>query len=109
MALEFDHPGAQPRLRAPVGERRPADTLAPPSPAAAAALEGEIDRSRDRREAEHNEVDYVQRRHVRKPRGAPPGTVFVERARTLSVRRDPDRRARLQAARERPDADSDMT
>lgn len=56
----------------------------------------------DRRDAEHNEVDYVQCRHVRKPRGAPPGTVLVERARTLAVRRDPERRTRLRASRESP-------
>jgi predicted ribosome quality control (RQC) complex YloA/Tae2 family protein len=45
--------------------------------------------------AEHNEVDYAERRHVRKPRGSPAGLVAVERCKTLSVRRDDARRARL--------------
>jgi predicted ribosome quality control (RQC) complex YloA/Tae2 family protein len=48
-----------------------------------------------RRRAERNEVDYVPRRHVRKPRGSPPGAVVLQRAHTLSVRRDEARRRRL--------------
>jgi predicted ribosome quality control (RQC) complex YloA/Tae2 family protein len=48
-----------------------------------------------RRSADRNEVDYAERRFVRKPRGAPPGLVALERAKTLSVRRDDDRRRRL--------------
>ncbi len=54
-----------------------------------------------RREAEHNEVDYVERRYVRKPKSAAPGLVTVERAKTLTVRLDAARRARLQASRPR--------
>ena len=56
-----------------------------------------------RAKAEHNEVDYVQRRHVRKPRGSAPGFVLFSRESTLGLRLDPARRARLQAARERAD------
>ncbi len=52
-----------------------------------------------RSEAERNEVDYVERRHVRKPKGAAPGLVTVERAKTLSLRLDAARRARLRASR----------
>lgn len=48
-----------------------------------------------RRDAEHNEVDYVERRYVRKPRGVPPGTVTLEREKTLRLRKDPARRERL--------------
>lgn len=50
-----------------------------------------------RAQAEHNEVDYVERRHVRKPRGAPPGLVELARAKTLRVARDDARRERLRA------------
>lgn len=57
-----------------------------------------------RREAEHNEVDHVPRRYVRKPRGAPPGTVTLEREKTLRVRRDPARRERLKATRAGPES-----
>ena len=51
-----------------------------------------------RAKAEHNEVDYVERRHVRKPKGTPAGLVELARASTLRVRRDDVRRARLKAA-----------
>jgi predicted ribosome quality control (RQC) complex YloA/Tae2 family protein len=50
-----------------------------------------------RAKAEHNEVDYVERRHVTKRKGAPPGEVTLARAKTLSLRRDEDRRRRLLA------------
>lgn len=53
-----------------------------------------------RKDAEHNEVDYVERRYVRKPRGAAPGFVIYEREKTLRVQKDDARRDRLQ--RERP-------
>jgi len=56
----------------------------------------------ERRAAEHNEVDYTPRRYVRKPRHAPAGLVRIERAKTLSLRRDDERRARLLASRDRP-------
>jgi predicted ribosome quality control (RQC) complex YloA/Tae2 family protein len=52
----------------------------------------------DRKDAERNEVDHVERRHVRKPRGSPPGLVTLDRSRTLSVRKDEARRARLLAS-----------
>jgi predicted ribosome quality control (RQC) complex YloA/Tae2 family protein len=48
-----------------------------------------------RAKAEHNEVDYVERRHVTKRKGAPPGEVTLARAKTLRVRRDDERRRRL--------------
>ncbi len=57
----------------------------------------------ERRAAERNEVDYVEKRHVRKPKGSPPGRVAVERAKTLALRRDDDRRARLLASAMSPD------
>jgi len=56
----------------------------------------------ERRAAEHNEVDHTPRRHVRKPRGAPPGLVRLERCKTLTLRRDEGRRARLLASRQGP-------
>lgn len=52
-----------------------------------------------RAEAPTNEVDYTERRYVRKPKGAKAGLVLVERAKTLSLRRDDARRARLRGAR----------
>jgi predicted ribosome quality control (RQC) complex YloA/Tae2 family protein len=33
-------------------------------------------------------VDWTRRKHVRKPRKAPPGTVVIERAQTLFVEPD---------------------
>ena len=56
-----------------------------------------------RGKATRNEVDYTPRRYVRKAKGAPPGQVLVERAKTLSLRRDDERRARL-LQRGRPEA-----
>ncbi|MFM8981223.1 MAG: NFACT RNA binding domain-containing protein [Planctomycetia bacterium] len=47
--------------------------------------------------APHNEVDVVERRYVRKPRGSPPGLVELLRSRTLRIERDDARRARLRA------------
>jgi predicted ribosome quality control (RQC) complex YloA/Tae2 family protein len=41
------------------------------------------------------EIQHAERRHVRKPRGAPPGAVVVERERVLVLRLEPDRLARL--------------
>lgn len=49
----------------------------------------------DARGEEKVEVSYVERRHVRKKRGSPPGSVQVERDKTLLVRIEPDRLARL--------------
>lgn len=43
------------------------------------------------------EVDMVERRYVRKPRGSPPGMVELARCRTLRIERDDTRRARLRA------------
>ncbi|HJL14590.1 MAG TPA: NFACT RNA binding domain-containing protein, partial [Sandaracinaceae bacterium LLY-WYZ-13_1] len=41
------------------------------------------------------EVQYVARRHVRKPRGAAPGAVMVQREKVMLLRVEPDRLARL--------------
>ena len=53
-----------------------------------------------RAKAERNEVDYTPRRYVRKPKGSPAGLVHVDRAKTLSLRKDEARRARLLAAKQ---------
>ena len=45
------------------------------------------------------EVGHTLKRHVRKPRKAPPGAVVVERARTLRLQPDATRRRRLLATR----------
>ncbi len=46
------------------------------------------------------EIAYAARGHVRKPRGAPPGLVVVDREKVLSLRLEPARLARLLAAEE---------
>jgi len=43
------------------------------------------------------DVTYTAAKNLRKPRGAPPGLVYVSDARTLRVRMDPERLARLLA------------
>jgi predicted ribosome quality control (RQC) complex YloA/Tae2 family protein len=48
------------------------------------------------------EVQYVARRFVRKPRGAAPGAVAVEREKVLAVRLEPARLARLLASETLP-------
>jgi hypothetical protein len=40
---------------------------------------------------------HTQRKHVRKPKGAPPGHVSVAAVKTLAVRLDPQRLARIYA------------
>ncbi len=52
--------------------------------------------------AEVCEVDYVECRYVRKPRGAKPGLVALARSKTLRLRRDEGRRKRLLASPKRP-------
>lgn len=42
-------------------------------------------------------VDWTRRKHVRKPRGAPPGSVVLQRARTLFVEPDPAVEERMRA------------
>ncbi|MGM0576243.1 MAG: NFACT RNA binding domain-containing protein [Myxococcota bacterium] len=49
----------------------------------------------DARDEEVVDVTWTERKHVRKPKGAAPGRVLVAAGRTLAVRRDPDRIARL--------------
>lgn len=46
------------------------------------------------------EIAYAERRHVRKRKGAPAGEVLVEREKVLVLRVEPDRLARLLAARD---------
>ena len=46
------------------------------------------------------DVTHVERRHVRKPRGFPPGAVAVDRERVLALRVEPVRLARLLATEE---------
>lgn len=46
------------------------------------------------------EVDYAPLKHVRKPRGAPPGTVLLAARKTLRVRLDPERLGRLLSGRQ---------
>ncbi len=47
------------------------------------------------RGAELEEVVYTQAKHVRKPKGLPPGRVVPAQTKTLRVRRDPERLERL--------------
>ena len=53
----------------------------------------------ERSEALHNEVDHTPRRHVRKPKGSPPGLVVLQRSKTIALRRDDARRSRLLASK----------
>ncbi|WP_437685862.1 NFACT RNA binding domain-containing protein [Sorangium sp. So ce176] len=46
------------------------------------------------------EVSYVQRRHVRKPRGSAPGAVTYDREKVIAVRIEPERLSRLLATKE---------
>ncbi|WP_437323263.1 NFACT RNA binding domain-containing protein [Sorangium sp. So ce381] len=46
------------------------------------------------------EVSYVQRRYVRKPRGAAPGAVVFDREKVIAVRIEGDRLSRLLATKE---------
>ncbi|MCB1155472.1 DUF814 domain-containing protein, partial [bacterium] len=48
---------------------------------------------------ESGEVKYTPCKNVRKPKGAPPGKVIASPAKTIFVRVEPDRLARLQASR----------
>jgi predicted ribosome quality control (RQC) complex YloA/Tae2 family protein len=47
------------------------------------------------------EVQHTDRRHVRKPRGAAPGAVFVDREHVLLLRFEPERLVRLLASERR--------
>ena len=47
------------------------------------------------RGAELEEVIYAQAKHVRKPKGLPPGKVVPSQTKTLRIRREEDRLARL--------------
>lgn len=50
------------------------------------------------------DVQYVERRHVRKRKGSPPGAVQVEREKVLALRLDADRLAALLAAEQKRQA-----
>lgn len=52
----------------------------------------------DARKEAQVEVQHVQRRHVRKPRGSPPGAVVVTREKVLLLRLDQTRLGRLLAS-----------
>jgi predicted ribosome quality control (RQC) complex YloA/Tae2 family protein len=54
----------------------------------------------DARGAAHCEVTYVERRYVRKARGAAPGAVTYDHEKVLALRLEPARLARLLATRE---------
>jgi predicted ribosome quality control (RQC) complex YloA/Tae2 family protein len=58
----------------------------------AAHLAAHFSEARDESQVE---ITYVERRHVRKPRGSPPGLVVVAREKTLVLRRSPQLIARL--------------
>jgi predicted ribosome quality control (RQC) complex YloA/Tae2 family protein len=58
----------------------------------AAHLAAHFSEARDESQVE---ITYVQRRHVRKPRGSPPGLVVVARDKTLVLRRSQQLIARL--------------
>ncbi len=46
------------------------------------------------------EVSWTRAKHVRKPKGAPPGSVAISEEKTLRVRMEPDRLRRILASRE---------
>jgi predicted ribosome quality control (RQC) complex YloA/Tae2 family protein len=54
----------------------------------------------DGREEGVVEVQYTPRRYLRKPKGAAPGFVVVDREKVLVLRREPDKMARLLASEE---------
>jgi hypothetical protein len=56
----------------------------------------------DVREEKVVDVQYAERRHVRKPKGSPPGLVIVDREKVLVLRVEPER---IRALLEREDVD----
>lgn len=60
-------------------------------------------------EGETVEVQHTDRRHVRKPRGAAPGAVFVRNERVLFLRPDAERARRVLASEAAADGNSDRT
>ena len=50
------------------------------------------------REEEQVDIGYALRKHLRKPKGAAPGAVLVSQQKTIRVRMEPDRLARLLAS-----------
>jgi predicted ribosome quality control (RQC) complex YloA/Tae2 family protein len=52
-----------------------------------------------RRHAPVVEIDHVERRHVRRPRGAKPGTVVLSQSHTLRLETDAARRGRVLGSR----------
>ncbi len=80
-------PGSHVILRWKSKEPPPADALQD-----AAQLALHYSKQKD---ASRGTVTYCQRKHVSKPRGAKPGLVYVSRGKTLQVRQDAARLARL--------------
>jgi len=82
-----DYPGSHVVVRTPKGSSLPPETLL--DAAHLAAFHSEA-----RRHATAT-VQYTQRKHVRKPRGAPPGSVMLARRKTVFLRPDAKRLDRL--------------
>jgi predicted ribosome quality control (RQC) complex YloA/Tae2 family protein len=78
-----DHTGSHVVIRAPKGAQMPRRTLEE-----AALLAAHYS---DARGEAVVAVRWTERKHVRKPRGAPPGAVTVAAARTIDIRYDPER------------------
>ena len=56
------------------------------------------------RGAEHEEVIYTQARHVKKPKGLPPGKVLAHQTRSIRVKVDPERLRRVLSSGEQNEA-----
>jgi predicted ribosome quality control (RQC) complex YloA/Tae2 family protein len=82
-------PGSHVILRSPDGKRA---TAPPALLEIGAGVAAWLSRLRGQETAE---VHYTEKRHVRKPRKAPPGTVVLEHARTLRVKPVPPPRDQL--------------
>ena len=54
----------------------------------------------DQRDEKLAEVQFTRRGHLRKPKKAPPGLVLVSREKTITLRMEPERLARLLATRD---------
>ena len=80
-------PGSHVIVRLPRGRTLPEETLLD-----AAELAAHFSAAKEQPKAQ---VIYTPRKHVKKPRRAPPGQVSVMRERSLLLRRDPNRLKRL--------------
>jgi predicted ribosome quality control (RQC) complex YloA/Tae2 family protein len=86
------YPGAHVVVPLPKNQTCPGDVLAD-----AAHLAAHFSDARDEAVVE---VQYASRRHLRKPRGSPPGLVVVDREKIIAVRIDPAVLAALLASEE---------